>query len=237
MKTCIIVDDEQDCVDMLAAMIRAKFSDKVTIVGTLTDSRKVGTLISETNPNIVFIDVEMPHVSGIQLMHSFPEKKFSVVFTTAYDKYALEALRTGATDYLLKPISMDELGEAIDKILQRSENNSFTQLQSQKILLPTTKGSMVVNINDIIRIESNSNYCCFYIVNKPKTVVAKTLKEYEEMLTGSHFFRVHQSHLVNLNYVEYFHPGAEEYVILTNGEQIEVSRRRKAEFLQRLSSL
>ncbi len=236
MRTCVIIDDEQDCVDTLTAMLRAKFSDSITIISTTTDSRKAVALINEANPQIVFMDVEMPHINGIQLMHSFPERKFSVIFTTAHEQYALQALRTGAVDYLLKPISMEELTEALEKTAGKAALQAAAQAP-QKLLLPAAHGTMVVNIPDIIRIESDSNYCTFHIAGKPKTVVAKTLKEYEELLSGANFFRVHQSHLVNLNYVEYFHPGTEEYVILTNGEQVEVSRRRKAEFLQRLSGL
>lgn len=242
MRTCIIIDDEQQCVDTLTAMLQAKFSDTVTILDATTDSRKVTTLIAQHQPHIVFMDVEMPHINGIQLMHSFVNRNFAVIFTTAYDKYALQALRTEAVDYLLKPISMTELGEAVTKADHWLQRMDTTPVQNgnavhQKLLLPTGNGILAANIFDIIRVESSSNYCTFYIDNKPKIVVARTLKEYEELLGTHDFFRVHQSHLINLHYVEYFHPGLEEYVILTNGEKIEVSRRRKAEFLQRLGAL
>lgn len=242
MNTCIIIDDEQQCIDTLLAMLKARFGKKISVLAHTTDSRKAASLIAEHKPEIVFMDVEMPHISGIQLMHSFVQRNFAVIFTTGYDKYALQALKTEAVDYLLKPIDMAELGEAIDKAAERLKLNAFqTHVQAitihQKILLPTNNGILAANIPDIIRVESNSNYSNFYIVNKPKIVVAKTLKEYDEILAPSDFFRVHQSHLINLHFVEYFHPGLEEYVILTNGDQIEVSRRRKAEFLQRLASM
>ncbi len=241
MINCIIIDDEQNCLDTLTAMLGAKFSNKISIAASTTDSRKATALIAQHQPQIVFMDVEMPHITGIQLMHSFVQRNFAVIFTTAYDKYALQALKTEAVDYLLKPIDMDELGEAIDKAMQRlqgmenlpAKNNALPQ----KLLLPTNNGILAASIPEIIRIESNSNYCTFYINNKPKIVVAKTLKEYEELLAPSDFFRIHQSHLINLHYVEYFHPGLEEYVILKNGEHIEVSRRRKADFLLKLSTL
>lgn len=241
MITCIIIDDEQNCVDTLTAMLGAKFSEKINIVASTTDSRKATALIAQHQPQIVFMDVEMPHITGIQLMHSFVQRNFAVIFTTAYDKYALQALKTEAVDYLLKPIDMDELGEAIEKAtlrVQGMENNpAKSNVAPQRLLLPTHNGILAASIPEIIRIESSSNYCTFHISNKPKIVVAKTLKEYEEILSPSDFFRVHQSHLINLNFVEYFHPGLEEYVILKNGEHIEVSRRRKAEFLLRLASL
>lgn len=241
MIDCIIIDDEQHCIDALSAMIEAKFSGQLQVIASTTDSRKAVALIAEHQPQIVFMDVEMPHISGIQLMHAFADRNFAVIFTTAYDKYALQALKTEAVDYLLKPISMDELVEAVDKATKRLQllqpNVTKASTLHQKLLLPTNNGILAASIPDIIRVESNSNYCNFHIVNKAKIVVAKTLKEYEEILTPSNFFRVHQSHLINLHFVEYFHPGVEEYVILTNGEHIEVSRRRKAEFLQKLAEL
>jgi len=240
MTSCVIIDDEQHCVDTLAAILKVKYAN-VNILATTTDSRKAAAMIAQHQPQIVFMDVEMPHITGIQLMHSFAQRNFAVIFTTAYDKYALQALKTEAVDYLLKPISVDELGEAIEKATNRLKQMEPTAAVASavphKLLLPTNNGLLAASIPDIIRVESQSNYCNFYINNRPKIVVAKTLKEYEEILTPCNFFRVHQSHLINLNYVEYFHPGLEEYVILTNGEQIEVSRRRKAEFLQKLASL
>jgi two-component system LytT family response regulator len=242
MINCVIIDDEQNCVDTLTAMLKAKFSSIISVLSSTTDSRKATALIAAHKPQIVFMDVEMPHITGIQLMHSFVQRNFAVIFTTVYDKYALQALKTEAVDYLLKPISIDELGEAIEKAGQRLQLMETASPKPangilQKLLLPTNNGILAASIPEIIRVESNNNYCNFYISNKPKVVVAKTLKEYEELLTPCDFFRVHQSHLINLHYVEYFHPGLEEYVIMKNGEHIEVSRRRKAEFLQRLSAL
>ncbi|MEO6286506.1 MAG: LytTR family DNA-binding domain-containing protein [Dyadobacter sp.] len=242
MINCLIIDDEQHCIDTLAAMIKARFSAKVSVIGSTTDSRKAAEMIAQHQPDVLFIDVEMPHINGIQIVDAVANRNFAVIFTTAYDRYALQALKTEAVDYLLKPISLAELGEAIDKASQRlqflrSDGQKKDQPLPQKLLLPTSKGLLAANIPNIIRVEADSNYCNFYIDGKPKVVVAKTLKEYEEILTPCDFFRVHQSHLINLHYVEYFHPGLEEYVILTNGEQIEVSRRRKAEFLQKLASL
>ncbi len=240
MINCIIVDDEQQGIDTLVAMLNARFAGRVTVVATTTDSRKASALIAQHSPQVVFLDIEMPHVNGIQLMHSLADRNFVVIFTTAHDRYALQAIKTAAVDYLLKPISMDELTEAVERAelrLQQMEPQGGAKSSHQKLLLPTASGLLAASILDIIRVESSSNYCTFYIASKPKIVVAKTLKEYEEQLAPHDFFRIHQSHLINLHHVEYFHPGLEEYVILTNGEQIEVSRRRKAEFLQRLGEL
>ncbi len=242
MINCLIIDDEQHCIDTLAAMLKARFSAKVSVAGSTTDSRKAAEMIEQHQPDVLFIDVEMPYFNGIQVVDAIPNRNCAVIFTTAYDRYALQALKTEAVDYLLKPISLRELGEAIEKAAQRlqflrAEVVKKDQPLPQKLLLPTNKGLLAASIPNIIRVEADSNYCRFHIDGKPEIVVAKTLKEYEEILVPCHFFRVHQSHLINLHYVEYFHPGLEEYVILTNGEQIEVSRRRKAEFLQKLAAL
>lgn len=239
MKKAVIIDDEQHGADTLAAMLRARFSDRIEIAGVITDSRKAATLIADEKPDIVFMDVEMPHINGIQLMHSFPKKDFSVVFTTAHERYAIQAIKTEAADYLLKPISMDELTETIDKIFAKAAEQEGKQSGTtiQKLLLPAAQGTLIARLADIIRIESSGNYSHFTIRDKPKVTVSKTLKEYEEQLEGTNFFRVHQSHIVNLDFVDYFHQGAEEYLILKNGDRVEVSRRRKTEFLSKLAGL
>ena len=242
MIKCVIIDDEQNCVDTLYAMLNAMFSEKINVAGSTTDSRKAAALIAEHKPGIVFMDVEMPHINGIQLMHSFAQRNFAVIFTTAYDKYALQALKTEPVDYLLKPVSISELGEAIEKATTRlSQMESAvvkkTGAVQQKLLLPTKSGLFAANIPDIIRVEANSNYATFHIDGRPKIVVAKTIKDFEDVLLSCNFFRVHNSHLVNLYWVEYLHQGKEEYVILKNDERIEVSRRRRAELLEKLSSL
>lgn len=241
MIRCIIIDDEQHCIDVLAAMLAAKFSEQVSVVASTTDPRRAAGLIAQHNPALIFVDVEMPHLTGIQLMNAFAERSFAAIFTTAHDQYALQALKTEAVDYLLKPISLQELGEAIEKVAHRlhAAQEALPVAGSgplQKLLLPVNHGIFAAPIADIIRVEASSNYSLFHIAGKPRMVVAKTLKEYEEILVPCGFFRVHQSHLVNLKYVEYFHPAPDEHVVLTNGEKVEVSRRRKAEFLERLAA-
>lgn len=235
MLHCIIIDDEQHCIDTLTAMLRARFAQRVSVLASTIDSRKAAALIAQHSPDLVFMDVEMPHLNGIQLLQSLAPRSFAVIFTTAWDKYALDALKTEAVDYLLKPISLSELSEAIEKAAARRSPGPARGALHQKLLLPTGNGILAASISDIIRVEASSNYCTVHISGKAKVVVAKTLKEYEEILLPSGFFRVHQSHLVNLAYVEYLH--AEDYVILSTGEQVEVSRRRKAEFLQRLAGM
>jgi two-component system LytT family response regulator len=238
MIKCIIIDDEQHCIDALAAILKNRFAKQVEVIASETDPRKALALLAKKQPDLVFLDVEMPHMNGIDVLQVFPERKFEVIFTTAHDKYALQALRGEALDYLLKPISIEELNEAIGKFhkpiaAQKEEKNTSLH----KLSLPTANGLLFADVDDIIRIESDNNYCTLFFINKPKLVVAKTLKEFEEMPGLSKFFRVHQSHMVNLRYVESYHSGVVDYVLLSNGEQVEISRRRKAGFMERFSSL
>jgi len=243
MLNCVIIDDELNCIDALSAMIKKKFSDKIKVIGTTIEAQEAAELIKRMNPDVVFLDVEMPGYNGMQVLSHFPEKNFAIVFTTAHDKYALKALKAEATDYLLKPINIGELQAAIEKCIFQKElglykNDSADKKNTnQKIMLSSTKGILLADVKDIIRIEASNNYCTFYFINKPKLTVAKTLKEFDEYLRNNNFFRVHQSHLINLLFVEYYESGVTDYVVLTNKEKIEISRRRKAEFLEKLSSL
>lgn len=241
MLSCVIIDDEMHCVDALSAMIKKRCSTKIIIAGSTIDSSKAPDLIKRVNPDVVFLDVEMPGFTGMQVLSHFPEKNFCLVFTTAHDRYALQALKTGATDYLLKPISVGELNAAIDKcIVQKLGGVSLNTEDAgthQKIMIASSKGIMLADLKDIIRIESSSNYCTFYFTNKPTITVAKTLKEFDEYLKPDGFFRVHQSHLINLLHLESYESGTTDYVVLSNKEKIEISRRRKADFLEKLATL
>lgn len=242
MLSCIIIDDELHCVDALTAIIKRKFSDKIKVAGSTTNSTEAADLIKKLNPDIVFLDVEMPDYSGMQVLSHFAEKDFCLVFTTAHDRYALQALKADATDYLLKPINIGDLQTAIDKcasqkVLGNKNKQYEKQLPRKKIMIAGTSGILLADVNDIIRIEANSNYSTFHFTNKPKLTVSKTLKEFDEYLKYNNFFRVHQSHLINLLFVDSYESGLTDYVVLSNKEKIEISRRRKAEFLEKLSTL
>jgi len=239
MIKCIIIDDEQHCIDALSAILKHRFADRVHVLAGETDARNAVSLIAQKQPDLLFLDVEMPYLNGLDLLKIFPDRTFKVIFTTAHDKYALQALKTEALDYILKPISVEELNEAISKfekqnIVRKPEEKS---LSTNKLSLPTNKGLLFTDLNDIVRIESDNNYCTIYFINKPKLVVAKTLKEFEEILLQANFFRVHQSHIVNLKHVESYHTDVVDQVLLSNGDKVEVSRRRKAAFIEKFASL
>jgi two-component system, LytTR family, response regulator len=235
MLKCYIVDDEQNSVDALAAMLKKKFVQQVLICGSNISASTAIEEIELLQPDILFLDVEMPEMTGLDLLKHFPERKFHVIFTTAHEKYALPALKAAATDYLVKPLSPQDVYEALQKCAERklpTEGNKTTAVH--KISITTSHEMLLVNVNDIVRIEANNNYSHFYFTNRPKVIVSKTLKEFEEQLTTHNFYRVHQSHLINLQYVEAVKSNDGDYVLLQYGHRVEISRRKKTDFLQRV---
>ena len=147
MLDCFIIDDEQQCVDLLTAMIRAKFANRLSVRAAVTDPQQAMSLLRTDPPQLVFLDVEMPGFNGLQLLKEFPGRPFSVVFTTAHDRYALDALKNEAVDYLLKPISLDELYAAVEKVEKRW--SAAETAAPRKLAFPSGKGSVVVDLADI----------------------------------------------------------------------------------------
>jgi two-component system, LytTR family, response regulator len=250
MLRTIIIDDEQHCTDVLKAMLAKKFSSKAKVVGEATSAARGKELIRETNPDLVFLDVEMPVQTGIDLLVGFDKIDFEIIFTTAHEQYALQAIKLNAMDYLLKPFSVEELGTAIEKCTSKKtgainpetlhtliNNLKNVSPENKKIGLPTQHGIRFVLIKDIIRIESTSNYSQFFFTDNTKMVVAKTLKDFEEILVPFNFFRVHNSHLINLSYLQSFISLGGDHVVLNNGSKVEVSRRRKNDLLELLKNI
>lgn len=237
MLKCYIVDDEQNAVDALVAMLKKKFVQQVAVCGSNTKASKAIEEIDISMPDVLFLDVEMPEMTGLDLLKHFPERNFHVIFTTAYEKYALPALKAAATDYLVKPLSPQDVYDALQKCAEKKVINEVaTKVLSHKISLHLAHEILLVDVDDIVRIEANNNYSHFYFTNRPKIIVSKTLKEFEEQLTVHNFFRIHQSHLINLKFVEAVKSNDGDYVLLQYGHRVEISRRKKGDFLQRLKS-
>ena len=250
MLKAIIIDDEQHCVDVLSAMLTKKFALEIELIGAASSAAAGKQLIASKKPALVFLDVEMPNETGLDLLMSLDKIDFEVIFTTAHEHYALKAIKLNALDYLLKPFSVEDLEDAIEKCRQKRSNSFNAEAlrslmgnlrspatETKKIGLPTGNGIRFVNIKDISHIESENNYSHFFFTDKTKLIVSKTLKEFEDLLEGYHFFRIHNSHLVNLAYVQSFLQKDGDYIILTDGSKLEVSRRRKAELLEILKTL
>lgn len=233
MLKCYILDDEQNAVDALAAMLKKKFAGQAEVCGSHIKASAAIDEIEELQPDVLFLDVEMPEMTGLDVLKHFPARKFQVIFTTAHEKYALPAIKAEAADYLVKPLSPQDVFDAIQKCMNKktggvSANNSTPG----RITITTAQELLLINTDDIIRIEASNNYSHFYFTNRPKVIVSKTLKEFNDQLADMNFFRVHQSHLINLKHVVSVHSDDGDYVILTANNRVEISRRNKADFLQ-----
>lgn len=249
MVTALIVDDEEKNREALAKMVD-QFCHDVTIVGKAENVADAKSQIDEKNPQLVFLDVEMPGGDGFTLLEDLEDPHFDVIFTTAHAAYAIKAIKFAALDYLLKPINLNELKTAVEKAIENIEsrngspNKQFDVLRNnrnksdfdfQKIALPTLDGIDFYDVNDILRCEADRAYCKFYMTSGEKIVVSKSLKEFEDMLVECNFFRVHKSNMVNLNHINKYVKGKGGYVILSDDSHVDVSVRRKEDLMKVLA--
>ena len=250
MIRAVLVDDELHCRETLSNMIGNHFNDKVDLLAQCATVEEGVTAIKKLKPQLIFLDVEIGNSTGFKLLEQLDEFNFEVIFTTAHNHYAMQAIKFSALDFLLKPFGVDDMREALGrlehKINTHDANEQFRILfenlkkmnnPSKKLALPTLNGINFVPVQDIIRCESDVNYTTFYLTNKNKIVVAKTLKEFEEMLDGYNFFRVHNSHLINLSHIKNYVKGEGGIVTMMDDSSVDVSRRRKEEFLKRLAEM
>lgn len=246
MYKALIVDDETVAIDVLGLMIK-RHLPVITEIRTADSAIKARGILAHYTPDLLFLDIEMPYENGFQLLKSIKEKSFAIIFTTAYDKYALQAIKFSALDYLLKPIDTDELKDTFDRFLQKRklyengvatvENLLFNLGQEDKsfhkLALPTNNGTQFFKPQEIIRCQGSINYTKFYFSKLPPLVIAKTIKEYEEILSPHQFVRVHKSHLINSAYVSGY-DSLNAKLVMTDGSQVDISRRRKKEVLEQL---
>jgi len=244
----LIVDDEPDAVNFISSIIR-EYCPRLEIIGTASSAREGVKIILERQPELVFLDVEMPHGSGFDLLAQFPEKTFDVVFITAFNHYALKAIKFSAVDYILKPININEFIEAVDKVLHKrlsgsNRNTNYFELLENlksetpsKLAIPTSDGMEYLKTSDIIRIEADRSYSWFFLKDKRKVLVSKNLNNYQELLSDQHFFRPHNSHLINLDHVRKYirHEGG--IIEMDDGSQVPISRVRRDLFLAQMSKL
>lgn len=239
----ILVDDELPSLENIQQKI-IEFCPDLEIVATTQKPETAIKLIEQHHPDLVFLDIEMPRMNGFKMLEEIPEIDFEVVFTTAYNFYAIDAVRISAFDYLVKPISVNDLQNTVARLLKKTghpagqkldiqpQNISPSKLQTDKITISTNDGVEFHEIGSIIRIESSSNYCKVFFMDGKSMLVTKLLKDFEETLLPYRFFRIHNSHLINLNYIKKYIRGDGGQVILENNETIDVSRRKKEEFLK-----
>lgn len=244
MLKAIIIDDEPKAIQGLNWEL-SNFSDELEVIATFTDPEKALYYIKDTDFDCLFLDVEMPTMDGFQFIEKLEKKDFSIVITTAYNEYAIKAFKKEAIDYLLKPIDIDDLKETISKIkrynsrffntdkFERILLNFNDRLNHKKITINTDGKLVFLEPDDILYAESDGNYATLFLLENKKIVLTKKLKEVEELLPKNHFFRIHNSYVVNLNKIKEFIK-TDAYVVLDNNKKIPVSRQRKSDFLDKL---
>jgi two-component system LytT family response regulator len=245
MIKALIIDDEKSSRDTLRGFVE-NYCEEIQILDEAETAEQGIEQIKKLQPHLIFLDIELPLGSGFDLLEACKHAKFEVIFTTAHDQYALQAIKVCALDYLLKPISATDLINAVAKIRQRGlsgtttpqigafvENISNLNKQLSNIVLPTLDGFIVVKISEIIRCQADKNYTFFIFTNREKILVSRTLKEYDELLHNMDFIRVHQSHLINASHVQRYIKGSGGYVKMSDDSIIEVSRRKKELLMER----
>lgn len=243
MIKAMIVDDEQSSIDLLKWLIK-EYCPDITSVEYARSVQDAMPLIRSFGPDIVFLDIQMPHESGFDLLTGIDHWNFEVIFTTAYNEFAIQAIRFSALDYLLKPIDEGELKKAVERykvkkiyapagqILFRNFIQNISQTNKSKFKLALADASEIryVQIDEIVRLQAESNYTHIHLKNKKTFISAKTLKEYDEILRGHRFLRVHKSHLVNLTHIQAY--DRQGILQMSDDSKIEVARRKK-EYLQK----
>lgn len=242
MVTTIIIDDEPKGRMALRQKL-AVYCCNVQVLAEAANGQEALLLIQLHHPQLIFLDIEMPVMNGFEMLNSIKEKNVHIIFTTAYDQYAIKAIKYAAFDYLLKPIDIGELKTAVGKIetlanitLEKQielmqQNLKQPKKNFNKLAIPALDGLHFFDLSTIIHLEAQSNYTVLYFSGHPKITASKTLKEFEDLLPADMFFRVHNSHIINLHYIKRYIKGDGGQVELENGANVDVSRRKKEEFL------
>ncbi len=242
----ILVDDEKASLQNLQQKL-TEFCPDVRILALAESPEDAIVQIRQLRPDVVFLDIEMPRMSGLRLLEEIGDYKGEIIFTTAYNHYAVEAIRISAFDYLVKPVSIDELQQAVIRLKKQRESENREKLdvlrhalsesrsQEDKIAVPMAEGLEFIQIKSIVHIESSSNYSRIHLLEGKNLLVSRILKDFEDILIPYQFYRVHHSHLINLKYIRKYIRGEGGQVQMQNGDVIDVSRRKKDEFLRLIS--
>ncbi|MBS1597637.1 MAG: response regulator transcription factor [Bacteroidetes bacterium] len=247
MMTCTIIDDEPKNVRVLRTMLE-EYCPEITSISEATNPQEGIQVIRQFKPELVFLDIEMPYGNAFDLLDQLVPVEFEIIFVTAFNNYMLKAFKYSALDYLLKPVNIEELKSSVkrasERIRSRNINHQLDNLLQnfkkqndslQKIALPSKEGFVFISMEDIVRFESSSGYTFIHTKNGEKFISAKNIKEYEDILPDSVFFRIHNSHIINLHAVKKYHRGRGGYVEMIDGSMIEVAIRRREEFMKKFS--
>lgn len=245
MINTIIIDDEPYCSEILCRMLESEHPE-IRIIAVCSNGIEGAASIKRLSPELVFLDVEMPKKNGFEMLEEFDTINFHLIFTTSYDQYAMKAIRFSALDYLLKPIDREELNLAIQKVNEKIQSPLPQQLELlmeklrqpasriDKVALPTIEGLQLIPVENIIYCESDDNYTRFFLKDKRKLLVTRSLKDVEEMLEHYPFIRVHRSYVINMNEIEKYIKGDGGYLVMSDGSNIDVARNKKEILLKKL---
>lgn len=247
MIKALIIDDEPAAIKTLQLMLQ-RYVPEIDDLKSTSDAAEGIHLLKTFKPQILFLDIQMPVMNGFDILKHFPQVSFNIIFTTAYDEYAIKAIRFSALDYLLKPIDADELRTAVDKfmikeVLQKSNtglyNNFLQNINAKtkkdfKLALSTSEGTFFYFPEQIIRLEGESNYTKFFFTEKKSMLTSKTLKEFEDILTDHGFIRIHKSHMINKKHITNL--SGDGILTMADQSKVEISRRRRADVIENLKS-
>jgi len=245
----ILVDDEPDGIRTLKKLLELNCPE-VEIVGTCSNAMTAKLMLEEIQPDLVFLDVRMPGKSGLEMLTELPEQNFEVIFVTAHNEYMLQALQFSAVDYLMKPVDEDRLVEAVERVKKRMMQstpagnteallhniNKIGNPMEMRLCLPTLKGFTIVKLEEIVYCEAQRSYTVFRLTNNKTIMISKPLFDYDKLLNDTIFLRVHKSFLINLLHIKEYMRGDGGTVVMSNGMEIEVSRRKKEMFMAKVKS-
>jgi two-component system, LytTR family, response regulator len=246
--TAILVDDEKHCREVLELLLN-KHCSQVKILASCSSADEVIAVLEKETPDVLFLDIEMPGMNGFELLENISHQNFEIVFTTAYNEYAIKAIKHSALDYLLKPVDKDELIQAVQRVQQHKKIKASQRVdnllellnirkQNKRFAVPTMEGLIMVDSETILYCESDSAYCkIFFKTSGKPLVISKTLKEVEEVLQDRDFFRIHHSYFINMSCVQSYVRGEGGEVVLNNGIHLPVSRAKKKDFLNLLEKI
>ncbi|MEL6590089.1 MAG: LytTR family DNA-binding domain-containing protein [Bacteroidota bacterium] len=245
MLTAIIIDDEEDARESLRLSLQ-QFCPQLQILKVCDGPLEGVAAIKAHAPNLVFLDVQMPHMSGFDLLESLDEIHFQVIFVTAHDRYAIKAIRFSALDYLLKPVDIEELVAAVNRATTNTQGQDLSPVlhnvrnrlgQEGKLAVPINDGMIFVDIQQIIYCQAEGAYTRLMLAGRAPLLVSKRLKEFENILDPNYYCRVHHSSIINLNQVDRYVQGEGGYVLMSNQDQVSISRRKKEEFMRLIARL